>query len=58
MTLIGGRIFVIFWSLDMCNSCKYWYTLTGIAHTGILQELERPNFDKTRPACQWDDDSG
>ena len=29
-----------------------------IAHTGILQELEMSNFDKTRPACQWDDDSG
>ena len=30
----------------------------GIAYTGILQELEMSNFDKTRPACQWHDDSG
>ena len=32
--------------------------IEGIAHTGILQELEMSNFDKTLPACQWDDDSG
>ena len=31
---------------------------SGIAHTGILQDLEMSNFDKTRPACQWDYDSG
>ena len=30
----------------------------GIAHTGILQEIEIHNFDQTQPACQWDDDSG
>ena len=48
MILIGGRIFVIFLVTRhvRLNSCQYWETLRGIAHTGILQELEMSHFDK------------
>ena len=33
-------------------------TLTGMARSAILKELEICDFDKIRPACQLDDDNG
>ena len=57
MILISGRIFVI--CVATRHVCAVIRTnigkQTGIAHIGILQELEMSNYDKTRPACQWDD---
>ena len=33
----------------MCNLCINWQTLTGMARSAILKELETCDFDTTRP---------
>ena len=34
------------------NSCRNWSTLSGMAHSAILKELEICDFYKTRQAFQ------
>ena len=54
MILIGGRIFVIFWPL-----IKFMPILVNIEGYRTYRHITRVrNVDKTRPACEWDDDSG
>ena len=37
----------------MCNLCINWQTLTGMARSAILKELETCDFDKTRPVVPF-----
>ena len=47
MILIGRRIFGIFLQLDTCEMSfvHILVNIDGIAHTGILQEVEMSNFN-------------
>ena len=54
MIVIGGGMFGNFRhkARMRSNSCINWSTLTGMALSAILKELEICGFDKTRQACQ------
>ena len=52
MNSIGGRIFSATRHVCVVIHAEVCKTLTGMARSGILNELEVRDFDSTRPACQ------